>query len=83
MVCTCRGDMSQEQVTQLYTGSHWKVEAAVLSEIEHFSRFAVWPFLFTVLHRRTCHDDNRLHTHINDLITYCFALQMDKDLFVC
>ncbi|BDA50748.1 probable Sn1-specific diacylglycerol lipase alpha at N-terminal half [Coccomyxa sp. Obi] len=35
-----RGDMSQEQVTQLYTGSHWKVEAAVLSEIEHFSRFA-------------------------------------------
>lgn len=50
MVCTCRGDMSQEQVTQLYTGSHWKVEAAVLSEIEHFSRFAVWPFLFTVLH---------------------------------
>ena len=32
--------MSQEQATQLYTGSHWKVEASVLSEVEHFSRFA-------------------------------------------
>ncbi|EIE20387.1 alpha/beta-hydrolase [Coccomyxa subellipsoidea C-169] len=35
-----RGSMSQEQATQLYTGGHWKVEAAVLSEVEHFSRFA-------------------------------------------
>lgn len=41
--------MSQEQVTQLYTGSHWKVEASVLSEIEHFSRFAVWPLIHTLM----------------------------------
>lgn len=42
-ILVCRGNMTQEQVTQLYTGSHWKVEAATLSEIEHFSRFAVCP----------------------------------------
>ena len=40
-ICACRGSLSQEQATQLYTGGHWKVEAAVLSEVEHFSRFAV------------------------------------------
>lgn len=33
--------MQQEAATQLYTGGHWKVEAAVLSEVEHFTRFAV------------------------------------------
>lgn len=38
--CLHRGAISQEQATQLYTGSHWKVEASVLSEVEHFSRFA-------------------------------------------
>ena len=28
---------------QLYTGSHWRVEAATLADVEHFTKFAVSP----------------------------------------
>lgn len=33
--------MPQEKATQLYTGSHWRVEAATLADVEHFTKFAV------------------------------------------
>lgn len=33
--------MSQERAVQLYTGSHWRVEAATLADVEHFTKFAV------------------------------------------
>ena len=36
-----REGMSQERAVQLYTGSHWRVEAATLADVEHFTKFAV------------------------------------------
>ncbi len=33
--------MTQEKAVQLYTGSHWRVEAATLADVEHFTKFAV------------------------------------------
>ena len=33
--------MPQDQAVQLYTGSHWRVEAATLADVEHFTKFAV------------------------------------------
>ena len=33
--------MTQERAVQLYTGSHWRVEAATLADVEHFTKFAV------------------------------------------
>lgn len=33
--------MPQETAVQLYTGSHWRVEAATLADVEHFTKFAV------------------------------------------
>ncbi len=35
--------MPQEKAVQLYTGSHWRVEAATLADVEHFTKFAVSP----------------------------------------
>lgn len=49
----CRNGMTQERAVQLYTGSHWRVEAATLADVEHFTKFAVslaLPWLF----RRSC-----------------------------
>lgn len=39
----CREGMPQEKAVQLYTGSHWRVEAATLADVEHFTKFAVSP----------------------------------------
>ena len=39
----CREEMPQEKAVQLYTGSHWRVEAATLADVEHFTKFAVSP----------------------------------------
>ena len=36
-----RDGMPQDQAVQLYTGSHWRVEAATLADVEHFTKFAV------------------------------------------
>lgn len=36
-----RGDLPRDKALQLYTGNHWRVEAAILAEVEHFTRFAV------------------------------------------
>jgi hypothetical protein len=33
--------MPQDKAVQLYTGSHWRVEAATLADVEHFTKFAV------------------------------------------
>ena len=33
--------MPPERATQLYTGNHWHVEAAILAEVQHFMTFAV------------------------------------------
>ena len=41
----CRNGMTQERAVQLYTGSHWRVEAATLADVEHFTKFAVSPAL--------------------------------------
>ena len=45
MLKTCtwlhRDGMPQDQAVQLYTGSHWRVEAATLADVEHFTKFAV------------------------------------------
>lgn len=38
-----RDGMPQDQAVQLYTGSHWRVEAATLADVEHFTKFAVSP----------------------------------------
>ena len=46
MIATRRGDLSAEQATQVYTGSHWHVPAELLAEVEHFARFAVGVYGF-------------------------------------
>jgi hypothetical protein len=41
--------MPQEQAVQAYTGSHWRVEAAVLAEIDYYTKFAVRAHLSLLL----------------------------------
>ena len=38
--------MPADEAVQLYTGGHWRVPAGLLSEVEHFSRYAVGVYGF-------------------------------------
>lgn len=46
MACGYRCDLPAEAAVQLYTHGHWRVPAALLSEVEHASRFAVGVYGF-------------------------------------
>lgn len=38
--------MPGDEAVQLYTGGHWRVPAELMSEVEHFARFAVGVYGF-------------------------------------